>query len=196
MSLRSYLVASLALYECGGATEAVDTEDVAIAANRIAPGMFAWRKYPDQVNLELVRVALSDAAKEKNGSLVAGRGRTGWSLTQAGLQWCEQNSRLVKAASLDGLERRRTAGSIDQKRLDREKARVESTAAWEQWLQDREGAELTLVAVRELFRIDHYADTRTRQLKMNRLHEMFGDDEDLGPFIEAAARLARDEGEE
>ena len=45
---------TLAVYRLGGAQRAVDTEDVAVEAHKLAPGRFSWRKYPDQINLELI----------------------------------------------------------------------------------------------------------------------------------------------
>src|ERR1700746_2196465 len=82
---------TLAVYQLGGAQRAIDTEDVAVEAHRIAPGRFSWKKYPEQINLELIRVFLSDA-KKNNNKLVIGSGRTGWRLTQRGLQWAEKVS--------------------------------------------------------------------------------------------------------
>src|SRR5262249_29068086 len=67
-------IVTLAVYRLGGAQRAIDTEDAAVEAHRIAPGRFSWKKYPDQINLELIRVFLSDAKKNK---LVVGSGRTG-----------------------------------------------------------------------------------------------------------------------
>lgn len=52
---------TVAVYLLGGELRKIDTEDTAMKAHEIAPGRFAWRKYPGQINLELVRVALSDA---------------------------------------------------------------------------------------------------------------------------------------
>jgi hypothetical protein len=83
---------ALALYVLGGGARVIDTEDVAMSAHDIAPGRFSWRKYPEQINLELVRVALSDARKEENGGLVTGTGKSGWSLTAAGQLWAEERS--------------------------------------------------------------------------------------------------------
>ena len=48
----------LAAYLAGGAQRLVDTEDIAIKANDLAPGRFSWRKYPDQINIESVRKRL------------------------------------------------------------------------------------------------------------------------------------------
>ena len=70
-------IVTLALFHLGGETRFVDTEDIAIKAHDLAPGQFTWRKYPEQINLELVRVSLSDAKKPENGILVSGSGTKG-----------------------------------------------------------------------------------------------------------------------
>ena len=93
-------VVTLAVYLLGGDQRAIDTEDVAIEAHRLAPGRFAWRKYPDQVNLELVRVYLSDAKKPAKGEWLEGSGKDGWSLTPAGLRWAKEAARTVKGQDL------------------------------------------------------------------------------------------------
>src|SRR5215472_10188888 len=83
-------VVTLAVYLLGGGQRAIDTEDVAVEAHRLAPGRFTWTKYPDQINLELVRVYLSDAKKPEKGAMLLGSGRTGWRLSQRGLKWAKQ----------------------------------------------------------------------------------------------------------
>ncbi len=171
----------------------MDTEDVAMQVHRIAPGRFSWRKYPDQVNLELIRVALSDAAKPSNGPLVAGRGRTGWSLTARGQRWAEQNARdLLGRGSLgQGVARR--AGSVDEGRRQRERARAIASEAWSEWSPGRNPRAITREAAAEVFRIDRYVVGRSREMKVNRLREMFQDDEELAPFLCAAAEAALEE---
>ena len=67
-SLANHEIVVVAVYLCGGATKPADSEDVAMKANELAPGRFTWTKYKDQISLEHVRVYLSDAKKEKNGS--------------------------------------------------------------------------------------------------------------------------------
>jgi hypothetical protein len=47
-------VVTLAVYVLGGESAQLDTEDIAIKANEFAPGRFASRKYPTQINLELI----------------------------------------------------------------------------------------------------------------------------------------------
>ena len=84
LGLSNVDLVTLAVCSLGGTTERVDTEDVAKRAHELAPGRLAWRKYPDQINLELVRVCLSDAKKAAKGAYLIGSGRTGWMLTQRG----------------------------------------------------------------------------------------------------------------
>jgi len=180
---------ALALYGLGGGGTVVDTEDVAIRAHEIAPGRFAWRKYPDQINLELVRVALNDARKRENGALVIGTGKSGWSLTTAGQLWAEVNAPRLKGRDLTKPRAERSAGSIDERRWRRERARMLMTEAWRQWTTSEDGMELTREAVLDLFRIDRYVMGRARELKVNRMRELFGDDAELAPFIEVAAGI-------
>src|SRR6476619_4281374 len=85
-------VVAFAVLHCGGDGQFVDTEDVAVAANKLAPGRFTWRKYPDQINLELVRVFLSDAKKPAKGGLLLGSGTKGWRLSTSGLAWVRENA--------------------------------------------------------------------------------------------------------
>src|SRR5438874_12278117 len=89
-------VVTLAVHLLGGAQRAIDTEDIAVEAHRLAPGRFAWKKYPDQINLELVRVYLSDAKKSDKGVLLHGSGRTGWRLTQRGLKWAKEAAQNIE----------------------------------------------------------------------------------------------------
>ncbi|MBX6350182.1 MAG: hypothetical protein IRZ11_01555 [Clostridia bacterium] len=71
-----------ALYELGGAESAVDTEDIAIQAHRLLDGAFTWRKYPQYINPDLVRITLVDASRM---GLVTGNGRSGWRLSFEGI---------------------------------------------------------------------------------------------------------------
>lgn len=182
-------VVALALFELGGGGKVLDTEDIAMRAHDIAPGRFAWRKYPEQINLELIRVALSDARKAENGGLVTGTGRTGWSLTPAGQGWAEVNAGRLLRGDLGKERAERSAGSIDERRWQRERARMLTSDAWRQW-SGPDGSRMTREAAHDLFRIDRYAVGRARELKVNRLSEMFGADEELAPFIAAAAVVA------
>lgn len=170
----------------GGDQKRVDTEDVAVKAFELSPKRFAWRKYPEQINLELVRVNLSNAKKAEYGRLLTGSGRTGWSLTRTGLQWLRSaRSRLKGIARSEPDARKSTAGSIDSTRHDRERKRILSLAAWKRWSEGDRSVVLT--EAREVFRLDSYSIASVRETKLTRLRAMFGDDPELSPFL---ARLS------
>jgi hypothetical protein len=40
----NHAIVTLAVYLLGGETQRIDTEDIAVKANEIAPGCFAWRR--------------------------------------------------------------------------------------------------------------------------------------------------------
>ncbi len=103
----------IALYEAGGATEKVHTEDIAIVAHRLFPDSFSWTKHPDLIDKDIVRVALVEAARPVNGEMVTGRtgrgrghakhrGRApatdGWSLNESGLRWIKEHAQGIMSA--------------------------------------------------------------------------------------------------
>ncbi len=174
-------VVTLALYRLGGGERAIDTEDIGVEAHHIAPGRFSWRKYPDQINLELIRVFLSDAKKTQN-SLVMGSGRTGWRLTQKGLKWAEAASKSIGESDLSRTRAQSRSGSIDEQRRHRERARIVKSHAWQLW---KTGAhDIPISDAKEVFRLDSYARGDLRMAKMTRLRAMFSDDNELTPFLD------------
>lgn len=183
-----YQVAALALYLLGGHTRRIDTEDIAVKCHELAPGRFCWSKHPEQVNLELVRVALSDAKKKAKGALVLGSGRTGWCLTPAGLQWARGMSpeEVVPGSQSDG----RTHGPKSPQviRRDRERARILASDAWASWTGGVRP--IPRAAWRDLLRIDSYATAEELTVKATRVLALFEDDAELAEFVRALAQLA------
>ena len=179
---------AIALYVLGGPEALVDTEDVAVQVHKLAPDRFSWRKYPEQINLELVRVALSDAKKPEQGALVAGTGKTGWSLTVAGRRWAESHADRLIGSDLSRPRGVRQSGSIDERRWQRERVRVLSSDAWTEWKSAPSGGPISPKAAADLFRIDRYVTGRSREIKVNRLVELFRDDEDVMPLLDAASK--------
>jgi len=100
------------LYLLGGESGSVHTEDIAVKCHELFQGAFSWTKFPQFPDKDIVRVALTDARKEKHGGLVEGRaGQShglfaktnrepipdGWRLTPRGLLWIQsQRSDLEK----------------------------------------------------------------------------------------------------
>jgi hypothetical protein len=191
--LAQHEIVTLAVYLLGGDQHAVDTEDVAIKAHELAPGRFSWRKYPEQINLELVRVYLSDAKKPEKGQLLLGSGRTGWSLTKTGLDWAQEAAHRSVGKDLTRRREQSKAGSIDENRWRRERARIQLSPAWKHWMGQNQNPSAREAA--EVFRIDSYAVGPIREKKITRLLAMFNGDEELAPFLNRmAALLAESEG--
>jgi hypothetical protein len=166
----------------GGDQRRIDTEDIAVKAFQLAPKRFCWRKYPDQINLELVRVYLSDAKKPEHGELLTGSGRTGWSLTRKGLDWIRSADSRLQALGANEFRRPAPrAGSIDSSRRDRERKRILTLPAWARWSQGDKS--VILAEAREVFRIDSYSTASVREAKLTRLRAMLEDDQELSSFL-------------
>jgi hypothetical protein len=88
----------------------------------------------------------------------------------------------------------RRSGSIDEVRWRRERERLLATGAWGQWHSDPGGVEER--QAEDVFRIDSYAVGRIRDLKINRLRELFNSDMEVQPFLEAMAAIVAAEGGE
>lgn len=188
-SLRQYHVVTAALHQLGGGSRAVDTEDVAVRSFELAPQLFCWQKYPQHINLELVRVALSDAKKPKNGGLTSGSGRAGWRLTQRGLAWAQQSLLTeTRPAAVTTGRGKRTAGSVDVVRRNREKARLQGSLAWRAW---NEGQAISQRDARALFRIDQYTTDEMVEMKIVRLLDMPWNDSQVARFLNRAADVLR-----
>src|SRR5918996_3165501 len=124
--LSNHEIVTLAVYLLGGDTQYVDTEDIAVKANEIAPGRFTWRKYSHQINIENVRAFLSDAKKEKNGAFLRGAGKDGWLLTESGAAFAK-----ARVRSLENVDLSRERLSVKDRRwLQHERTRMLSSEAF------------------------------------------------------------------
>lgn len=160
--LTARMAALLALHDLGGSHRAVDTEDVAMRAAQVAPTAFRWKKYPDQVNLEAVRLSLKS---NKDHALVSGGIRDGWQLTLEGLKACEPFRDDLKAKE--------------------EAQRIRASKAFAAW---QNGGLVTRAALLEVLRInDYFPETRRRQRVVAFLNAA-GKDPDLGAFALALER--------
>ncbi len=184
-------IVTLAVFLLGGDQHVVDTEDVAIEAHSLAPGIFCWRKYPEQINLELVRVVLSNGKKGANGSLLTGSGKSGWMLSRAGLTWVRRNSKKLLGTDLDRRREQSRAGSIDERRWRRERARIISTSAWSKWLQ--RNVTVTVREAAEVFRIDSYAVGSMKTAKITRILALLGEESEFAEFLTRMAELVQDQ---
>lgn len=186
--LANHEVVTLAVYLLGGATRYVDTEDVAIKANEIAPGRYTWRKYPKQVNLEIVRVYLSDAKKVDKGVYLRGSGNEGWTLTEKGLDFAQ-----ARMGDLEGATHVRDPVSRREKgQIKQERARLIATDAFRKY-QEHGAHAVSSQEAASFFRVDAYITGKARERKLTRLLDWFRDDPDLGPAVRDLASITRGE---
>jgi hypothetical protein len=104
--LPNWEIAVYVVHLLDGVTRRVSTEDIALKCFELAPDAFSWVKHPEYPDKDVVRSALVDARKRKNGELLRGRtGRgkgqvsranaepasDGWMLTEAGAKWILEN---------------------------------------------------------------------------------------------------------
>jgi hypothetical protein len=181
---------TIAVYLLGGDTNSIDTEDAAYKANQLAPGRFAWRKYPDQINLELIRVYLSDAKKTSHGEYLRGSGSDGWMLTQRGLEFSLQS-----IDTFDERLRARTPKSpSERKQFASERRRLLESDAYEKF---RSGHidDVSRRDVENFFRVDDYVVGKAREKKIARLIMMFSADDELSDTVRALAQVLTKPGE-
>jgi hypothetical protein len=180
---KQFEVAVVAIYLLGGAQRSIDTEDAALKCHELAPKLFSWQKYKDQINLELVRVGLSDAKKPKNGALLSGSGREGWRLSARGLDWVSNEGRQVIAVVSAGITSHSKAGSVDAVRRQRELERLLESDAWSEWSTS---GNIGLRAARTILRSDENTSSKMLQIKVARLRAMFEDDAKITQFLKEA----------
>lgn len=183
--LKNHEMVTLAVYLVGGDTQEVDTEDVAVKVNELAPGRFCWRKYKDQINIEIIRAFLSDAKKKKCGELLTGTGTSGWLLTSAGRDFSISNIHRVAhaAARIDRL-------SPDEKRWRRqEHARVATSDAFKKFSSGNKQL-VTIRDVEAVFRLNEYIVGEARHNKVQRMVNALAEDDEVGAAIQFLADLA------
>lgn len=185
---------TLAVYLIGGDEKRVDTEDVAMKAHELAPTRFAWRKYPQQINLELIRVYLSDAKSIEKGGYIDGSGKTGWTLTPRGLRWARGAEKQLLASNLDRTREQARGGPLREQRWRRERDRILASPLWARWSSG--SRDMPVRDAEAVFRIDSYAVGRLRTQKIERLRTLFEDDKEILSFVEHLAELVQPCGSE
>lgn len=179
-------IVTVAVFLLGGRSGHADTEDVAMKSNEIAPGRFTWRKYPSQVNLELIRVYLSDAKKSEKGAYLTGSGTDGWLLSEAGFEFARKAVKSLSSVDLS----RTVIGPREKKWRRSERTRLMSTQAFRKFLAEGPNA-VSAQEAATFFRIDGYVVGRLKEEKLNRILNTFGDDVEIGEAVRHFAKIVR-----
>jgi len=180
--LRGHEIVTLAVHLVGGDRHPADTEDVAVKANQLAPGRFTWRKYKDQINIEIIRAFLSDAKKEKYGALLSGSGNTGWLLTDAGVMFVKENmTRLAVPLVVDD-----RLNPNERQRRRAELARIIASDAFRKFEAGQKD-QISKRDAEKVFRLNDYIAGIARSEKVQRILNAHGNDEGVGAAIQYCA---------
>ena len=188
MGLSNIEYVAFAAYLLSAFERPVDTEDIAIKAHEIAPDRFCWKKYSGQINLAAVSKRLFDARLPKNGSLVEGSDKIGWTLTQQGVSWAKRLR--VDFDSIASTSKKKTirssgiAGAIQSS----ERKRIVSTKAYSLFCAGRLG-EISKRDAEHVFRFDDYVVPRMRALKITRANEAFSTDVHIIDFLKLIEKI-------
>ena len=148
----------------------------------LSPRMFSWRKYPEQVDKELVRVALSDARLKKCW-VVGSHDKGGWLLTPAGKEFAQ------RTGAMRGLPAPSRSTQRDSIRQERERARLMTSAAYERFLTDGVDG-VSRDEADAFFRINVYVEGQARERKIARIENQFSNDPVLGDVVRQLAQRA------
>lgn len=170
-ALANHEIVAIAVYLLGGGTKPIDTEDVAVKANELAPGRFSWRKYSEQINLEIIRVYLSDAKKQTKGAYLSGSGTDGWVLTQRGLAFAKKSMVRLASANLS----REIVGPREKRWRRAERARLLNSSAFQKCASGSSDS-VNYSEAAAFFRIDDYVSSKMREKRVTRIVNAFGGD--------------------
>jgi len=183
-AMSNHEIVTLAVFLSGGDSKPVDTEDVAVKANELAPGRFTWRKYADQINIDTVRKRLWDATKPEKGGYLFGSEKKGWLLTPVGLAFAKD-----KASNHANLSRK-PANQSERAWMRSEKLRMIAAPAFDK-ICNGEADKVTEQEAEAFFRLDSYVTGKAREQKLLRARNVFGDDPELGEAIKVLETKVR-----
>jgi hypothetical protein len=186
VGLALHEIVAVATYLAGGDRNHVDTEDVAMKSEEIAPGRFSWRKYKNQIDLELIYKHLWDLTKPEKGEYVTGSKTAGWLMTLAGIEFAEKALRRLKELA----PAREKRPKKEEHWMKREQARMRGEAAYVKIRNGRD-SEITLADAERFFRLDDYVIGDARVRKIQQAEIDFRHDPELSPIVKRLAALVR-----
>ena len=171
-----------AVYLLGGERQFVNTEDVAVHTANLAPGRFNWKRYPDQIDMGLIRKSLS--MDKKNGNSITGSIKGGWMLTEHGLKFVE-----TFRTQLTG------AGSVLSRLTDGERRfhswyrkRIQAHPVYKKVIEGLSG-EITAAEAEKFFLLDRSMDARTKAQRVDFYVRSFEYDPMIGPAVNFLAGM-------
>ena len=176
--IKSFEIVTMALYNLGGSTKNIHTEDIAIEADKSDPERFKWRKYKENIDLGLIFDCLKSAKNRKLGSYLKGNDEKGWSLTKEGLEFCLN----TKNNFSNKLVRKKRVSKIEKKYLIREENRIKNSDAYIKFLNGE--ANISETDIKNLFKIDDYSTKEDVEKRINNVLDNFTKNKKIFLLIE------------
>lgn len=188
------------LEQSGGGVRRVHTEDVALKCHELFPDAFSWTRHPKLPDKDIVRVALTDARKDRYGALVTGRagqarGKSakanpdGWMLTEAGVAFLKKHgARLTAfARSADKKDHRQTV--LKQLR------RIKEHPLFREYRRDPDGFYAPVGRLAELMRcrVDAESQVWRKRFQSARLVIAASEDKTLSDFLQKLEQSYQDQ---
>jgi hypothetical protein len=188
--LSNHQIVALSIARLGGSVRKIDTEDVAVLAFDLAPKRFCWKKYPDKIDLIIIRNALSNASKPRNGQLIKGGFGGGWMLSKKGVTWLATlpNDLLFGHSSLDN-PRESLANPFDSERQKLRQSRAVNK------FRLGESDAISLSELYEFVRVNEYFPLRKRLERFAVIENAVAEDEELLKVWEFLKRRFKQEVE-
>jgi hypothetical protein len=186
--LANHELVVIAAYLAGAQSSSIDTEDIAVKANELAPGRFTWRKYVHQINIDTVRKRLWDASNTNKGGYLIGSEKIGWRLTKAGFDFARRKMKrggLTKAPKQRTSQNERAAQSREIRRMTHEDAYIKFVSGLSR--------EITKSEAERFFRIDDYITGKMRIAKVERFRIIANNNEKLLRAIEFISSFVRED---
>jgi len=180
----------LALLDAGGIDTKVHTEDVAVAAYKLAPESFSWKKYPEQISFDSVRVHLYDARKTSYGTRVGGSLGEGWYLTDNGRVWTREFGEGTRVRLGSEAPASRDSQRPESRQAEYDRRRMRTSSAFEVWT---DGKTLTRRQAADVLRLGPHGTEAETQTKLGRFEMSASDDSGLLDFLGALKSVLESE---
>lgn len=178
--IKNIELVTIALYELGGARKFIDTEDIAVQADRIDNERFKWRnkKYKNFIDKGLIIESLNAARVRKIGSFIKGNDKQGWILTSIGLDFCKTSKHKFQGKVI----RKKRLSKVEKKYILREESRIVNTNAYKKFV-DNDDKNITESDIKSLFKINDYTSKIDLDKRIIELLDNFKDQNQIFQLI-------------
>ena len=178
--IKNIELVTLALYQAGGASKPVDTEDVAVTADKIDNQRFKWKKneYKKFIDRGLVFDSLKAAHLRKKGAFLKGNDDKGWILTSLGLEFCKNAKNKFNRSIVS----KKRITKSEKNFLSREEDRILHSPAFDKFYNNKI-KDITEEDIKFLFKVDDYTSRSDVEKRIINMLDNFKNNESVYKLI-------------